>query len=212
MNEPELIRAATTSGGKFYTPATTATLLEDLPKPAEGAARHRSADPALEHLAGPGAVPGRDHGGMGFEETQADGMIVAADFDCPDSASTAPQIGRPGRFGLDDRGRGQGQAGGVDERAVTWNRGSSSPARQVRRLLALHGLSWVVAAAGAAGDRGRPGRLADPPRRPSSAWSLLAGPDRPRAAGSPIATCSRPWSSGSATSTSRCGSSSAGRA
>jgi hypothetical protein len=33
MNEPELSRAATTSGGKFYTPETTATLLADLPKP-----------------------------------------------------------------------------------------------------------------------------------------------------------------------------------
>jgi hypothetical protein len=33
MNESELIRAATTSGGKFYTPATTASLLKDLPRP-----------------------------------------------------------------------------------------------------------------------------------------------------------------------------------
>jgi hypothetical protein len=33
MNEPELIRAATASGGKFYTPETSATLLADLPKP-----------------------------------------------------------------------------------------------------------------------------------------------------------------------------------
>lgn len=33
MNEAELIRAATTSAGKFYTPETTATLLKDLPKP-----------------------------------------------------------------------------------------------------------------------------------------------------------------------------------
>src|SRR4029079_18497973 len=33
MNESELIRAAATSGGKFYTPATTAGLLKDLPKP-----------------------------------------------------------------------------------------------------------------------------------------------------------------------------------
>jgi hypothetical protein len=33
MNEPELARAATASGGKFYTPATVATLLDDLPRP-----------------------------------------------------------------------------------------------------------------------------------------------------------------------------------
>jgi von Willebrand factor type A domain len=33
MNEPELVRAATRSGGKFYTPITTATILADLPKP-----------------------------------------------------------------------------------------------------------------------------------------------------------------------------------
>ena len=32
MNEPELVRAASISGGKFYTPATVATLLADLPK------------------------------------------------------------------------------------------------------------------------------------------------------------------------------------
>ncbi len=33
MNEPELVRAATTSGGKFYTPFDTDSLLSDLPKP-----------------------------------------------------------------------------------------------------------------------------------------------------------------------------------
>jgi hypothetical protein len=33
MNEPELIRAATSTGGKFYTPDSTATLLDDLPRP-----------------------------------------------------------------------------------------------------------------------------------------------------------------------------------
>jgi len=33
MNESELIRAAAASGGRFYTPATTANLLEDLPRP-----------------------------------------------------------------------------------------------------------------------------------------------------------------------------------
>jgi hypothetical protein len=33
MNEPELIRAASLSGGKFYTPMTVGTLLKDLPKP-----------------------------------------------------------------------------------------------------------------------------------------------------------------------------------
>jgi uncharacterized membrane protein len=33
MNEPELIRAAATSGGKFYTPSDADSLLKDLPKP-----------------------------------------------------------------------------------------------------------------------------------------------------------------------------------
>jgi hypothetical protein len=33
MNEPELIRAATLTGGKFYTPETTAHLLDQLPRP-----------------------------------------------------------------------------------------------------------------------------------------------------------------------------------
>jgi hypothetical protein len=33
MNEPELNRAATLSGGKFYTPETTARLLDELPRP-----------------------------------------------------------------------------------------------------------------------------------------------------------------------------------
>lgn len=33
MNEPELIRSASLSGGKFYTPLTVGTLLTDLPKP-----------------------------------------------------------------------------------------------------------------------------------------------------------------------------------
>ena len=33
MNEPELIRAAEATGGKFYTPLTADTLFKDLPKP-----------------------------------------------------------------------------------------------------------------------------------------------------------------------------------
>ncbi len=35
MNEPELIRAAEATGGKFYTPLTVETLLQDLPKPSK---------------------------------------------------------------------------------------------------------------------------------------------------------------------------------
>jgi hypothetical protein len=57
MNESELIRAAATSGGKFYTPPRRRACSRTS-QAAEGAARHRSADPALEYLAGPGAVPG----------------------------------------------------------------------------------------------------------------------------------------------------------
>ena len=33
MNEPELRRVATASGGRFYTPMTAETLLKDLPPP-----------------------------------------------------------------------------------------------------------------------------------------------------------------------------------
>ena len=33
MNEPELIRVAATTGGKFYTPLTAESLLQDLPSP-----------------------------------------------------------------------------------------------------------------------------------------------------------------------------------
>ena len=35
MNEPELLRAAEATGGKFYTPLTASTLLTDLPKPSK---------------------------------------------------------------------------------------------------------------------------------------------------------------------------------
>jgi hypothetical protein len=35
MNEPELIRAAESTGGKFYTPITASTLLQDLPRPSK---------------------------------------------------------------------------------------------------------------------------------------------------------------------------------
>jgi hypothetical protein len=35
MNEPELIRVAAATGGKFYTPLTADTLLQDLPKPSK---------------------------------------------------------------------------------------------------------------------------------------------------------------------------------
>jgi len=33
MTEPELIRTAATTAGKFYTPDATASFLKDLPKP-----------------------------------------------------------------------------------------------------------------------------------------------------------------------------------
>ena len=35
MNEPELIRAAESTGGKFYTPLDAGSLLKDLPKPSK---------------------------------------------------------------------------------------------------------------------------------------------------------------------------------
>src|SRR5262249_7453141 len=35
MNEPELVKAAATTGGKFYTPLLADALLKDLPKPSK---------------------------------------------------------------------------------------------------------------------------------------------------------------------------------
>ena len=71
MNEPELIRAADADRRASSTrPLTADDPAEGPAQAAEGSARHRPADPALEHLAGPGAVPGTDHGGMGFQKTK----------------------------------------------------------------------------------------------------------------------------------------------
>ena len=58
MNEPELIRAAEPTGGQVLHAAHGRHPAEGPAQAVEGAARHRPADPALEHLAGPGAVPG----------------------------------------------------------------------------------------------------------------------------------------------------------
>ena len=80
MNQPELVRAAEVSGGKFYTPLNADALVKDLPAPSLVLARHRPADPALEHLARPDAVPDPDHDGMGSPQTQADGIIEFARF------------------------------------------------------------------------------------------------------------------------------------
>ncbi len=120
MNEAELIRAATTSAGKFYTPETTATLLKDLPKPQKVPLDTDPPDSALEHLADPAAVPHGDRCGMGFEETQADGIIVVRII------KVWPCSGREADVDTS-----------LESRIATLR-------AQVRRVLALHGMSWVV--------------------------------------------------------------------
>ena len=90
MNEPELIRAAAATGGKFYTPLDGRDAAQG-PSPAlEGPPGHRSAHPALEHLARAGPVPDADHGGMGFPETQADGIIFVRLIGGGDEAARSP--------------------------------------------------------------------------------------------------------------------------
>ena len=66
MNGPELLRAAESTGGKFYTPLVADALAPGLAQAVEGSARYRSADSALEHLAGAGAVPDVAHAWSGF--------------------------------------------------------------------------------------------------------------------------------------------------
>ena len=68
MNGPELLRAAELTGGKFYTPLDADALLERPAETVAGAARYRSADSALEHLAGAGAFPGAAYSRSGFSE------------------------------------------------------------------------------------------------------------------------------------------------
>ena len=79
MNEPELIRAAESTGGKFYTPLDRRQPAQGPAQAVQGPARHRSADPALEHLARADLVPLADHGGVGFQKTQTNGMISVSD-------------------------------------------------------------------------------------------------------------------------------------
>ncbi len=75
MNQAELIRAATASSGKFYTPLEAGSLLKAPAQAIQGPPGYRSPNPALEHLARSDPVPGADHNGMGYPQTQADGMI-----------------------------------------------------------------------------------------------------------------------------------------
>ena len=57
MNEPELLKAAEATRGKFYTPLEALALLKDLPEALEDPPGHRSPHPALEYLARAGPVP-----------------------------------------------------------------------------------------------------------------------------------------------------------
>ncbi len=74
MNEPELIRSAESTGGKFYTPLTADALFKDLPKPSKVPLDTDPPDPALEHLAHPDALPAAAHDGVGFQETPTNGI------------------------------------------------------------------------------------------------------------------------------------------
>ncbi len=75
MNEPELIQAAEVTGGKFYTPLDAEAAPQGPAQPSHGPPGYRSPDPALEYLARAGPVPDPDHGGVGYSQTQADGII-----------------------------------------------------------------------------------------------------------------------------------------
>ncbi len=75
MNEPELVRAADATGGKFYTPLTARKSHERFARAFTRLARNRPTDPALEYLAGSVAVPHSARGGVGFQKTQPNGMI-----------------------------------------------------------------------------------------------------------------------------------------
>ncbi len=77
MNEPELIRAAANAQGKFYQPTVApAVLLKDLPPPLKVPL---DTDPPIPLWNTPAVlriVPGDPDRGMGFAETQANGIIT----------------------------------------------------------------------------------------------------------------------------------------
>ena len=79
MNEPELIRAAEATGGKFYTPLTADKLLKDLPPPSKVPLDTDPPIPLWNTWPVLGLFLAADHGGMGFQKTQADGMIFVKD-------------------------------------------------------------------------------------------------------------------------------------
>ena len=149
MNEPELIRAAEATGGKFYTPLDGRLAAQGPAQALEGPAGHRSADPALEHLAGAGAFPGADHAGMGSPETQANG-IISLGRSCSGDATSGP-VGVGVESDPLERASGDVRAGRCSMTARQLESRISALRASVRRLLALHGLSWVLGAARAAG-------------------------------------------------------------
>ena len=75
MNEPELIRAAESTGGKFYSPLVAGTLIKDLPKPSKVPLETDPPIPLWNTWPLLTLVPALDHGGVGFQKTQTNGMI-----------------------------------------------------------------------------------------------------------------------------------------
>ena len=76
MNGPELLRAAESTGGKFYTPLVADALLKDLPKPSPVPLDTDPPIPLWNTWPVLALFLGAAHGGVGFPKTQTNGMIA----------------------------------------------------------------------------------------------------------------------------------------
>ena len=124
MNQPELVRrGATTSHGKFYTPESSDSLLKDLPKPAKVPLDTDPPIPLWNTWPVLALFLAVNHGGMGFEKAQTTRIIYVR------IVTISPR---------DASGREAGMDTSRLESRI------SALRSQVRRLLALHGMSWVV--------------------------------------------------------------------
>ena len=82
MNEPELIRAAEVHRRQVLHAARRRQPAQGPAQALQGPARYRSPHPALEYLARADLVPAADHGGVGFQKTQTNGMILVGRRGC----------------------------------------------------------------------------------------------------------------------------------
>ena len=136
MNGPSCLRAAESTGGKFYTPLVADALLTDLPKPSKVPLDTDPPIPLWNTWPVLGVVPDAAHGGVGFPKTQTNGMILdwfsvqlrgVSDGLNEVNTTLRPVYPEPG---------GRGDSSQLESR-IKGLRNS------LRRLLALHGLSWV---------------------------------------------------------------------